>query len=180
MTWQLWRANTQAGPYTLVDSNATTSTTAADIFRTSGEFDTPLFSSSYYAAVVHFEAGTSYHYSGNVISGPVSYGPASLVAGAAAFSQSPPTSEGDVDFSSASFYSVRMVMTGEEDIDGDTYFACEECDDLSSALFPSGSESNQCTDGIDNDCDGYSDFYDLDCFVIINPPIGGGGGPILN
>jgi len=175
MTWQLWRATAQAGPYTLIDSNATTSTIAAVAFRTSGEFDIPLFSGSYYAAMVHMESGTTYHYSSGAISGPVPYGPASLVAGARADTVVPPTSEGDVNFTSSSFYSVRMVMTGEEDIDGDTYFACEECDDLSSALYPSGSEANQCNDGIDNDCDGYRDFYDLDCFIILPPIIGGGG-----
>jgi len=175
MTWQLWRANAQAGPYTLIDSNETFSTTAADTFRASGEFDTPLFSGSYYAAVVHMESDTTYHYSSSVISGPVPYGPASLVAGATASTVVPPTSEGVVSFTSTSFYSVRMLMTGEEDIDGDTYFACEECDDLSSALYPSGSEANQCTDGIDNDCDGYSDFYDLDCFIILPPIVIGGG-----
>ena len=69
----------------------------------------------------------------------------------------------------------------ESDADGDGYLACSttfanrsngdtilgnaDCNDADSQTYPGGSENTEalCTDGSDNDCDGYTDGLDPDC-----------------
>jgi len=46
---------------------------------------------------------------------------------------------------------------GYEDIDGDGWAACEECNDASAEAYPGG---NEICDGLDNDCDGFIDDAD--------------------
>jgi hypothetical protein len=55
-----------------------------------------------------------------------------------------------------------------EDADRDGVPAGEDCNDAEPAAFPGNPED--CTDGVDNDCDGFVDDLDADCI-----PKGGGG-----
>jgi len=48
-----------------------------------------------------------------------------------------------------------------EDLDGDGYYDFEDCDDEDSSSFPGATEL--CDDGADNDCDLDTDCFDLDC-----------------
>lgn len=42
----------------------------------------------------------------------------------------------------------------------------DDCDDSNSAINPSSSEADSCSDGLDNDCDGSIDSSDSDCTVV--------------
>ncbi len=59
-----------------------------------------------------------------------------------------------------------------EDLDQDGYSSCAgaswaDCDDLDASAFPFNAES--CSDGVDNDCDGYVDGVDYECGSPYNP-----------
>jgi hypothetical protein len=182
ITWMVWTAGALGGPYSLFESNQTTTSTAGDLFHSSGPFAMPPFGVGTYVAVVaHWSSLATYYYAAADLSNnPFPSGPATLVAGAAAGSTgSPPQSL--VVSANISFYEVRIVTPSEEDSDADGYPACGECDDQDPALYPTGSEDPnlECHDGIDNDCDGLPDWYDSDCQFTI-PPIGGPGGGVIN
>jgi hypothetical protein len=49
-----------------------------------------------------------------------------------------------------------------DDVDGDGYPMGIDCDDMDPNTSPGASEV--CSDGIDNDCDGYVDFLDWNCW----------------
>jgi len=183
ITWMVWTAGSQGGPYYLFESNQTTASTAGDSFHSSGAFALPPFTVGTYVAVVaHWSSvATCYYASVDLSNNPFPSGPATLVAGAAAGSTSS-LPQSLVVSAYTYFYDVRIVTVSEEDSDADGYPACGECDDQDPALYPTGSEDPvlECQDGIDNDCDGLPDWYDSDCQFTM-PPIGGpGGGGVLN
>ena len=59
--------------------------------------------------------------------------------------------------------SVRINEEGSVDADDDGYGEENDCDDLDNAINPG--EDEICSDDIDNDCDGYIDGLDFDCFL---------------
>jgi hypothetical protein len=52
-----------------------------------------------------------------------------------------------------------LVLAGDADEDG--FMADVDCDDMNPFVNPGADEI--CTDGIDNDCDGFADGYDPEC-----------------
>jgi len=55
-----------------------------------------------------------------------------------------------------------QIGSEEFDSDGDTYRPCSgDCDDTNPGINPTATED--CFDGVDNDCDGFSDANDPDC-----------------
>jgi len=54
----------------------------------------------------------------------------------------------------------------DSDADADGYNLFADCNDTDPAVNPGAAEN--CADGIDNDCDGYADFADFDCYVCID------------
>lgn len=59
--------------------------------------------------------------------------------------------------------SVRINDEGSVDADDDGYGEENDCDDFDNAVNPG--EDEICSDDIDNDCDGYIDGLDFDCFL---------------
>lgn len=59
--------------------------------------------------------------------------------------------------------SVRINDEGCIDADGDTYCRENDCNDSVDTINPGASEI--CSDNIDNDCDGYIDGFDFECFL---------------
>lgn len=66
----------------------------------------------------------------------------------------------------ASFVGMSLnaqCCSGNPDADGDTYCASTDCDDTNASVFP---DAPELCDGVDNDCDGYTDDADS---VVVNP-----------
>ena len=62
-----------------------------------------------------------------------------------------------------------VVDEGFEDADGDGSAMCVDCDDTDPAVNPDAEEI--CENEIDDDCDGYVDFFDPDCGTLLVPEV---------
>ena len=83
-------------------------------------------------------------------------------------------SNATVDGAFANYYSiVQPILDGGggcTDADGDGYCVEDDCDDSDASVNPGASEN--CSDGIDNDCDGQVDSADSDCGGTSCSPVG--------
>ena len=146
--WAIWESASPTGPFTLAASaTAATTLPVGDAWHSSPQFNFPLSAGMFYGFTYSWNGPSgTYNYTsgGALLPAPASFG--TLIGGVTG-------SNGNVTSgTTTTVYSVRVLSGSEADADLDTYLAClDDCDDSSAAVFPGAAEV---CDGLDNDCDG--------------------------
>jgi len=146
VTWGVFEGTSATGPWTVVQAIPTQTTLPpGDVWHSSPQFNLTLQAGMYYAMVVAWNGPSlSYNYgSGGTLPSPASMGSyeGSVTGSGSTFTAS----------NSSTVYHVRITTNAEVDNDGDSFLACNDCNDSEPLVNASATEI---CDTFDNDCDG--------------------------
>ncbi len=151
VTYTLYEATTQAGPYSQVAQLSNTAAASAGWVST-GPIEVLLQAGRYYFVSTHWQ-DTATYYNG-VETFPQPLGTYGQVIGYRTGSGAPPATISGSPLTSV-LYPTRLKLLPPTDADGDGAYGLNDCQDEAASNAPGGVEL---CDGLDNDCDGSLDF----------------------